>query len=187
MFLLQPVVKGIHAHDPHDFTADGNTLLFSGRADPDPNEWLSTLDLTSGEIVKILPSEIGVGDAQLSPDDGWFAVRLNGDAAGVVIATFPDAKHATRIPAGPGSGLRWSRDGSEVLFADDGRILAVPLEFRPNAPPIAGDARVVLDRKGDFDLDRRFDLSLDGRRLLVARSATPERDLPLTLLESAIP
>ena len=39
---------------------------------------------------------------------------------------------------------------------------------------------------GAFLVDRRFDVSTDGRRLLVVRSGGRERHEPLTLLENAI-
>jgi Tol biopolymer transport system component len=180
------LVQGLENHSPHDITGDGRTLVFSGREGKDEPDWLRSLDLASGEVTSIMHSEASFSDLELSPDDAWFAVQLSGEDQALVVATFPEAELALRIPLEDGGCVRWSRDGSELYYSADGQILAIPLKFTPGSAPVAGKLRVVLPRESGFLLVRRFDLSADGRRLLVVRPGSQERHEPLTLLDNAI-
>ncbi|MFT5049344.1 MAG: Tol biopolymer transport system component [Chlamydiales bacterium] len=180
------VVQGLVNHNPNDVTGDGSKLMFSGRPGVGEPNWLRCLDLASGEVTGIFQSDQSFGDAQLSPDDVWFAAQLSGEDQAIVVAAFPEAKLATRIPLEDGGCVRWSRDGSELYYSSADQVLAVPLEFTPGSPPVPGKVRVVLPRESGFLVGRRFDVSADGRRLLVVRPGTQERDEPLTLLENGI-
>ncbi|MFT7540905.1 MAG: Tol biopolymer transport system component [Gammaproteobacteria bacterium] len=186
--LKQPelVVQGLKRLSPSDVSGDGTKLLFFGRPGIGDSDSLRSLDLASGEVTSILQAAGGVADAQLSPDDAWFAVQLSGEDQAIVVATFPEGKLATRIPMESGGGLRWSKDGSELYCSSEDQLFAVPLEFTPGSPPVPGKVRVVVPRDSGFLFDRRFDVSIDGRRLLVVRPGTQERHEPLTLLENGV-
>ncbi|MFT7486113.1 MAG: hypothetical protein ACI9F9_001966, partial [Candidatus Paceibacteria bacterium] len=133
--LKQPelVVQGLKKLSPGDVSGDGTKLLFFGRPGIEEADSLRSLELASGEVTSILQVAGGVDSVQLSPDDAWFAVQLSGEDQAIVVATFPEGKHATRIPMEGGGGLRWSRDGRELYCSSVDQLFAVPLKFTPGS------------------------------------------------------
>jgi hypothetical protein len=81
-----------------------------------------------------------------------------------------------QVSAGGGTRPLWSRDGSEIFYADAGGFLtAVAVEPRGDALSI-GKPEVVVETKLDNLVYRTFDVSPDGERFLMIKPAAPEAD-----------
>jgi hypothetical protein len=69
----------------------------------------------------------------------------------------------------------WARSGRELFYVDPrGRIMTIPVQTAPNFT--AGNASVAVERGSvniSNSLARNYDVSPDGRRFLVIRSAAP--------------
>jgi hypothetical protein len=76
---------------------------------------------------------------------------------------------------------RWTRDGSELLYlATDGTVRAVPITVR-NGELVPGNAQTLLQSRASISDGRRYDISPDGKRLIVALPP-PASVVPVTVL-----
>jgi len=165
-----------------DVSADGRTLLWAN----DETKELSALDLETRESTLLRES---AGYARFSPDGAWLAVEVFATTGSfVVLQTYPGGEQVTRISPGAGRHPRWAPGGDEILFVSEGEIVAVPVELHPGAAPVPGTPRVVVTRaeSNNYLLGRGFDVTPDGRRLLLVRSLASDAGA-LTVLENAIP
>ena len=68
-----------------------------------------------------------------------------------------------------GTTPRWRRDGRELFYlADSGKLMAVPMKSLD--PPQPGTPAPLFEAHLEPGTDRQYDVSSDGRRLLLNRS-----------------
>jgi hypothetical protein len=96
----------------------------------------------------------------------------------VYIQTFPSPGGKSPISTGGGSRPVWRRDGRELFYiAADGKLMAVEVKagsrFGAGAPKPLFDARLG---------NRPFDISPDGRRLLLLNSSEDAGHTPMTVV-----
>ena len=179
---LELLLESVESKIPLDLSADGRTLLWA----VEQSGVLSAMDLETRESKPIFEQ---AEDARISPDGAWLAVevRLTTELF-VALQSYPGGEHFTRISSGPGRTPRWSPAGDEILFDAEGELVAVPLELTLGAAPIASKPRVLVPRAGPdrYLLRRGFDITPDGKRLLLVRSLMADA-AALTVLENALP
>jgi hypothetical protein len=109
-------------------------------------------------------------NGEISPDGAWLAYQS--DMSGkdeIYVQPFPNLEQGPlQISTDGGSVPAWARTGGELFyFAPDGKLMAVPVEhghaFR------RGNAVVVVDRPyfRSINQDRNYDVSSDGRFLMI--------------------
>ena len=89
----------------------------------------------------------------------------------VYVRPFPDTDGALhQISTTGGTRPLWAPDGSELFYADEGRLLAVPVQTAPTfsrgTPMVVIEAGYLLS--GAF-FGRRYDIDPSGERFLLLR------------------
>jgi serine/threonine-protein kinase len=154
---------------PWFFTPDGKTL---GLRDIDPQTG-PDIALMSFEGDRSVRPLIHTADAELSPDGRWIA--YNSDESGrleVSVRPFPKVENGHwQISIDGGSRPLWNRNGRELFFVDlAGRLMSVPVQTAGSF--VAAKPTVVFEGvNGAAVLGRNYDVSPDGQRFLLTRSA----------------
>jgi serine/threonine-protein kinase len=122
--------------------------------------------------------------ATLSPDDRFVAYTSTETGTDeVFVETFPPGQGRWQVSSGGGAGPAWSRDGKQIYFVAGETIMAADVElhgvFRSGAP------RALFT--GPYDLRtppvRNFDVTTDGRFVLVKRKFISGRPRELVMVE----
>ena len=119
----------------------------------------------------------------VSPNGRWLAYSSGESGrAEVYLRPFPDTKSSKRqVSVAGGTGPRWSHDGRELFFVDEGRyMVAVPIASGQTL--VIGEPKRLFDASA-YHLDRvLFDVAPDGRFLMtrpVGSGAAPPNELVL--------
>jgi Tol biopolymer transport system component len=111
--------------------------------------------------------------SRVSPDGRFVAFTTNESGTfQIVVQTFPDPNGGKwPISADGGVEPKWKRDGRELYYLSlDGKLMAVPINgpgFQPGRPAVLFQTPFTVNRANP-SRDRRFDVTSDGRFLLVA-------------------
>ena len=161
-----------------DWSRDG--LLLYATNTPATNSDLWVLPLTGeGKRSPVVQTSFDEGQGQFSPDGRWLAyVSDETNRQEVYIQPFPGPGERTIVSRGGGIYPRWGRETRELFYlAPDGRLMAVPLELRPNTdalvpagPPVplfpthlATGAYIL---SFGYNAKAQYDVTRDGRFLL---------------------
>jgi serine/threonine-protein kinase len=160
----------------NSFSRDGTRLVVE-QTHPTTGSDLYLLSLTdrsgSGSRFDARPlvaTRFNERNGEISPDGAWLAYQS--DMSGkdeIYVQPFPNLEQGPlQISTDGGSVPAWARTGGELFyFAPDGKLMAVPVEhghaFR------RGNAVVVVDRPyfRSINQDRNYDVSSDGRFLMI--------------------
>src|SRR5262245_29158399 len=111
---------------------------------------------------------------RVSPDGRWVAYATNDSGMyQVVVQSFPDPNGGKwTITAQGGVEPKWRHDGRELYYlALDGKLMAVPVKsdrtFEAGTPTPLFETPLTVTRP-TASRDRRYDVSPDGRFLIVA-------------------
>ncbi|HXW61761.1 MAG TPA: protein kinase [Candidatus Acidoferrales bacterium] len=145
---------------------------------------------SGGKLTKFLPSDSSKTNAQISPDGKWVAYASNesGDWE-IYVTTFPAAAGKWQVSRGGGTEPRWRGDGREIFYlASTETLMAVPVEtartFSSGAPAplFQVRARAPISSTDLFT----YDVTKDGKRVLVNRYLKPDHPAPLTIVQHAL-
>ena len=121
-------------------------------------------------------------DGAFSPDGRWLAYRSNRTGTfEVYVRQYPGPGSEVQISAGGGSGPVWSRDGSEIFYRTEDRMMAVSVvvdaegDLRPEPPRALFEDPYV--RRGEGNA-QNFDVSPEGDFVMIA-GGEPARRLVL--------
>ena len=169
-------------HEPESWSPDGKTLSFNNISGANQGVWTVGLDGDRKPVVFADSTENTVEKHSVfSPDGHWIAymaapvstIAVNTE---VFVQPFPvtDAKY--QVSTGGGRTPRWSADGKALFYHEPAtnRFFVVDvrttpsLSFgRPTPLPIEGTIHPLAQRN--------YDVTPDGRELLVVVSATPRQ------------
>jgi len=167
-------------HEPESWSPDGKTLSFNNISGANQGVWTVGLDGDPKPVVFADSTENTVEKhSMFSPDGHWIAymaapVSTIAVSTEVFVQAFPvtDAKY--QVSTGGGRTPRWSSDGKALFYHEPAtnRFFVVDvrttpsLSFgRPTPLPIEGTIHPLAQRN--------YDVTPDGRQLLVVVSATP--------------
>ncbi len=168
----QPLLELPGEQWPHDVSRDGRFLLFQNSG----GVW--ALPLT-GDDRKPISVATPAYNGQFSPDGRWVAFGTNESGQEeVVVQPFPKPFGRWQISTSGGWWPRWSPDGQELYFVEDGKLMASRIRatgssFEAEAPRILFRVQV----QGDVASHPEYAVSHDGRflvnQLLETTSSTP--------------
>ena len=131
---LQTVVEKEGLAFTPDWSPDGRVLFYRDSA----REQIRALSET-GEVSSLVTSEGNVRTPRVSPDGGFIAYvsDISGQEE-VYVVPFPEADRRLTISTDGGDSPVWSRDGRELFYVSDDRLMTVAVEtadgFRPGTP-----------------------------------------------------
>jgi Tol biopolymer transport system component len=159
---------------PSDWTRDGREVLFTD-VPPDKRRAIMALSLTKGaEPRTVVQTAYNATGGRLSPDGAWLA--YDSDETGrneVYLQRFPGPGGKTRISTEGGGFPVWSRDGRELYYWSDNRLVSVQLRL--------GAELAVLRREILFQafpeqggVLAQFDVLPDGKHFVLASGGAGE-------------
>jgi serine/threonine-protein kinase len=173
---------------PIAMSPDGKRLVLE-RYSPKSSYDLMVLSLddpaistgTGAPSSPLLDSPSDERNAAIAPDGGWMAYESNKSGQfQVYVKPFPNVKDAEhQISRAGGRTPVWAPGGGELFFITGDALMAVRVqltpEFRAGNPTALFEARsLVLDgRQLLSNTARTFDVSRDGRFLMLKDSAVP--------------
>ncbi len=162
---------------PTSWSPDGHTLLYQ-RIDPKTGSDLWTLSTEAGRRAQpFLQTSFNEFGAVFSPNGRWVAYTSNESGRlEVYVRPFQGPGAKIQISADGGAHPVWARSGHELFFADDGKLMMVPVKTEGTFQ--AGTARLLFEGpydfggaadKGDDDVYRNYDVAPDGERFAVVQ------------------
>jgi len=154
---------------------DGRQLAFDRDNRGRRNLWVLPVEeyQPAGQPTLMRESPLSLENPVISPD-GSLVAYVQGppfrtsrtEGSDVFLSRFPDGSGQWAVSVGGGAFPTWDPDTGDLLYVQDGNILAVPIT--PGAEPVLGESRFVmpLDPSGALPSHVHLVLSRDGRRLL---------------------
>jgi dipeptidyl aminopeptidase/acylaminoacyl peptidase len=182
----EPLIEAEGQSLPQDWSPDGRYLIYEER-EPRGERKVAVKILPLFGVrkpVSFLQRGTALGAERISPNGSWIAFTAE-DSGRQEIYVSPADRSSNRVQVSNGGGdhPRWNRDGKELFYlAPDGKIMSVSVSS-PKVPSAfdAGPARALFDPELSGSVPPLYDVSPDGRFLVVSRvpgSAPP----PITLL-----
>jgi eukaryotic-like serine/threonine-protein kinase len=164
---------------PADWSSDGKLIALSGASGDHIDIWLVPAG-GDHKPYQYIQSSLGTYWAQISPDSLWMAYTAAQPApepSEVFIESIPQGKGKYQVSTGGGEWPIWRRDGKELFYLQQKKIVAVPIRLTENSVEV-GTAQVLFETSRPV----RFQVSRDGQRFLMARPAEGvPASLPLTV------
>jgi Tol biopolymer transport system component len=120
-------------------------------------------------------SQLDQGGPQFSPDGRFIAYTADEPGSQeVYVRSFPEPGRKQQVPTHGGSDPRWRRDGKELFFLANDKMVAVDAKSNGSTLDI-GNARFLFDAHPWFWQGGVYDVTPDGKRFLmvIANERTP--------------
>ena len=161
---VERLTEGGSAQWPKAVTPDGGVLFIEMLAE-------STLDIlrldlsASSEPEPFVRTDADERLPSVSPDGRFVAYESSrSGATEIYVRTFPEGDGPWQISNEGGRAPRWSPDGRELFYLDEGAMIGVSIETEPAV-------RTVGTRKlfegNYYDLSHSYDVSRDGTRFIM--------------------
>ena len=166
-------------------SADGHFLVYQQQNGPSGTSvWAMPLtgDRKPFELVKPESPDGMVTFSRLSFDGRWLAYSLRDSGREeIYVTSFPSGRGRWQVSSDGGTFPVWRRDGKEIFYIGfDGKLHAVDtIPGKENFA--AGRSQTLFDMRNASPFFAPYDVSPDGRRILVAVPLTSESE-PLVLV-----
>jgi len=161
-----------------DWHPDGTIIYDLTRAATRNDLWTmpATGDRTAKPFLQTPFNEFG---ARFSPDGRW--VAYVSDETGrneIYVRPFPGPGEARRLSVAGGVLPRWRRDGKELFFVENERLMSVSTTLTPGFT--AGAPVQLFDRRPAQIID--FDVTRDGRSFLINSEVAGPGTTPMDIV-----
>jgi len=168
------------------FSRDGKILVFTIR-DKDTKDDIWYVPLEEGrKPVLFLKTPAAENGAQISPDGRYLAyVSDDSGRSEVFLKKFPSGEGKWQLSVNGGIWPRWSGRGDKLFYREGTKMMEVPLTTQPSLT--LGTPRIVFSGEALGVLmyePIRYDVSPDGRRLLLVQSAGQGGQVSLVLVQN---
>ena len=167
-----------------DWSSAGQYFLYS-RQTPNGDFNLEVLPLFRDKQPRqLLDASFNQRFGKFSPDGKWIAYASNETGqAEVYVRSFPALEMKVQISKGGGGSPVWRRDGKEIFYISaEGQIMAVTWQGNDKAE--AGEATNFFPQRIEAirPLERYYDVSADGQRVLLLRPTGEIVSTPFTVV-----
>jgi eukaryotic-like serine/threonine-protein kinase len=168
---------------PLDWSPDGKILLYQTATKESKGDLLyreRRSDGSLGEPVVFLKTPFDETAGQISPDGRFIA--YTSDESGryeVYVREFPSGAGKWQVSAKAGFGPRWRRDGKELYYVEQRRLMAVSVATRPGFSP--GPPAALFEKRALAFLapQAEYDVTPDGKRFVMV--GRPPGEAPLAI------
>jgi len=164
---------------PNDWSRDGKYVLYGRGRDL----WLLRFpELTSSLFLK---ASATLKNGQFSPNGKWVAYASNESGKWeVYVTSFPGKLGPWRVSTGGGEQPRWARDGREIFFLADGKLMTAPVSteaaFDHGTPvalfPVNPREILAASEQIVYDVDR------GGQRFLINTQVKKAETQPFSIV-----
>ena len=128
-------------------------------------------------VARLIATEFDEHTPAISPDGRWLAYVSNETGRYEVYVTrYPELGSRWTVSASGGTEPLWSRDGKELFFRSNSKMLSVSVETDPSTIEL-GSAEVLFDAPYQRDtIARDYDVSADGRFVMIKEGDTAADD-----------
>lgn len=171
-----------------DWSADEKFVLFR-RDDPKtgPDLWyLQRNDNGSSEAVPFLQTPFAERAGKLSPD-GRYVTYISDESGSheVYVEEFPVRGGKSQVSTAGGVQPRWSRDGKELFYVEDGSLIAVRVTTKPNFS--IGPRQRLFQSSGLRITPSHlpnYDVSSDGQRFVIPERVESEAPAVIRVVQN---
>lgn len=171
---------------PDSVSPDGKTLLFDRQGSAGAKETDALSLEGSGKIQPVLRSTFHQSQARFSPDGHWLVYTSNELGRDeVYVQPFPTTGGKWMISNGGGVYPLWARNGREIFYRIEDKMMSVPVETQPAFK--AGTPRMLFQGGGylffgNYLTTGNYDVTADGQHFLMIK----EKDAPASSKEVSI-
>jgi len=135
---------------------------------------LKYIDLDAGETRTVIDDRKAYM-ADISPDNAYIAYSIVWRGSGLMVRSFPAGDNLIAVTSAEVGAPRWTRDGTEILYWQDESLMSVSFDEAADGRPRTGTpTRLFEAGPNRIAASAGFDLSADGRFLMVQEMETPE-------------
>jgi len=162
-------ISGENRSWPGDFTPDGRVLVFrESDTKTQADIWVSEIGSSPKPLIQTSFNEYW---PRLSPDGRFLS--YTSDESGrdeVYVQPFPAVDRRWLVSANGGREALWSRDGREIFYREDDKMMSVAVEtlpeFAARSPRLLFESAAFhRNLTGEFN----YDVAPDGRFLMIRR------------------
>jgi Tol biopolymer transport system component len=175
-----------HYH-PHGWSADGQEMVVVLNSYSTKTKW-DILKLPAREkaepqpVVRTSSSE-GDAGVSLSPDSRWLAYSSNATGAQEIwVQPYPGPGSPIRVSPNGGADPLWSRDGQELYYLENNKLMSVAVDTRSGfefkAPTLLFASPYVHTRFPN----KSYDVAPDGRFLMIKAAAPSPESSAITMV-----
>ena len=143
---------------------------------------IAVLDVATGKSNVFLKTSFREGGAQFSPKGDWIAyVSDESGRAEVYVQSYPGPGGKQLVSSGGGSEPMWNRNGRELFYRSQDRMMAVPVStadgFSIGRPQMLFERRYAstqLPQTAPY-----YDVTSDGQRFLMVKEAETSPGPPI--------
>jgi Tol biopolymer transport system component len=159
---------------------DGGTLVLSRSTRENGTDVILVPVTGAGEESALLESPSSEGTGAVSPDGRYIA--YTSDESGrreVYLKRFPGGEGKWQVSVDGGGWPRWGPSGDELLYVDEGTLMAVEIDLEPSVR-LGAPTELFSQSRTDYDLGgpRQYDISPDGKRFLVVKNVVEVDNVP---------
>jgi len=153
---------------------DGRVIVFQAQTAENGSDLYTIGSDGKGEAQPFTATPFDEEAPCFSPDGRWVAYVSNESGRSeIYIRPFPGPGVKVRVSSQGGAGPRWSRDGKELFYTSQERLMVVGIreapEPRVSAPQELFGGQFVWERPGNFDV------SADGKRFVMVQRTADDR------------